>query len=323
MAHAFHLQAPRHSVLSSIYTYRTVSLSKKSKAKTIYLYNAPRHLLSQKLAGWIRFELLCDAKVVASVSFNVDLAVARSPFRAPFGGLEIEGKGDQQVLERWWREGILMTLKMRGVKQLELKRPPKILNEDLFNVVDQNMLKFKATYQDEVASVLHVEAEDFENRITLSKRQRLKKNRTAFRFKRIPLTQVDSVYHFLAQCRKERGRKLSLSLRQVCALCEAFPRAVMAFTVEIQSVRAAAAIVVRESGNSWYTFYYSHRQMFNRQSPNVFLIEKLYDLARSKGVPWLNLGTSMSEGDINRPLLHFKKSLGAETTIKRTYRQLL
>ncbi len=295
------------------------TLSKNSKGSSLFLYNSTRHLFTQRARGWQRFKLLRGSKTIASISFNITGTDACSPFRAPFGGFEIHEAVPEQVLETWWCQGIVEALRKRGVKKIEIKGSPKILNENLFSAVDELMQKQNATKQDEVASILLVDGNSFQKKITAAKRQRLEKNRSAFTFKKIPLSQITSVYHFLAACRKERGRKLSLTLPGVRALAKEFTRHMMLFGVEAENEWAAQALVLRESKDVWYTFYYSHLQKFNKQSPTVFLIEQIYQLAQSNGVRWINLGTSMLGGEINRPLLHFKKSIGAETAIKRTY----
>lgn len=295
------------------------SLSKNSKGSSLFLYNSTQHLFTQRARGWKQFKLLHGAKTVASISFNISGMNACSPFRAPFGGFEIHEAVHNQSIETWWHQGIVEALRRLGVTKLEIKSPPKMLNEQLFSLVDHLLQKQNAVTQDEVASILSVDDNRFRKKITAAKRQRLEKNRIAFTFKKIPLIQIGAVYRFLSVCRKERGRQLSLTLPMVRALAKVFPRHIMLFGVQVENEWAAQAVVVRESKDVWYTFYYSHLQKFNKQSPTVFLIEQIYQLAQSNGVRWINLGTSMLDGEINRPLLHFKKSIGAETTVKRTY----
>ncbi|MFM7856608.1 MAG: hypothetical protein ACKO96_32970, partial [Flammeovirgaceae bacterium] len=115
----------------------------------------------------------------------------------------------------------------------------------------------------------------------------------------------------------------SLTLPQLQNLSNSISKKIQLYGVSNQNQWVAVAIVLQEAKNSWYTFYYGHLSTFDKQSPVVFLMEQLYQLAVDKGVRWINLGTSMLGGTINQPLLHFKTSLGAETTFKRTYIQHL
>ncbi|MFM8744496.1 MAG: hypothetical protein ACKODM_14385 [Cytophagales bacterium] len=305
--------------MSSLYKFRTANLSKDSKGSCLFLYNTTQHLLTQRARGWKQFKLLRGSKTVASISFNVRGTKGCSPFRAPFGGFEIYDLVPDQVIETWWHQCITESLRKQGVKKIDIKSPPKIVNENLFSAVDNLMQTQHATRQDEVASVLSVDGDSFKKKISAVKRQRLEKNRVAFSFKKIPLVQVGAVYRFLSVCRKERGHQLSLTLPVLRALSRVFPRHIMLFGVQVENEWAAQAVVVRESKDVWYTFYYGHLQKFNKQSPTVFLMDHMYRLAQSKGVRWINMGTSMLDGEINRPLLHFKESIGAKTTIKRTY----
>jgi hypothetical protein len=223
----------------------------------------------------------------------------------------------------WW-DHIRDSLRKQCVQELTLTTHPKLLNAAHFQLVD-NLLRHTTvnTTVDEVASILRVDQQHFERKITAAKRHRLRKYRTLFQFEKIPLSKLDSVYAFLQKCRAERGQTLSLTFPQLQNMSYSVSKKIQLYGVSNQNKWAAVAIVLQEAKDSWYTFYYGHLSTFDKQSPVVFLLEQLYQLAQNKGMQWINLGTSMLGDTINQPLLHFKTSIGAETTFKRTYIQYL
>ncbi|MFM8912796.1 MAG: hypothetical protein ACKOE6_07775, partial [Flammeovirgaceae bacterium] len=174
-------------------------------------------MLTQRATGWRRFELLRGKRTIASISFNIQGVNACSPLRAPFGGFEIYGTVNPTTIQVWWQQGIVQELLGRGVERVEIKSPPKTLDPTLFSVVADLMQDQNVVAEDEVASILRVDRQRFSEKIVVAKRQRLEKKRASFTFKKIPVSQVDAVYRFLATCQQERGRLLSLTLQQVRA----------------------------------------------------------------------------------------------------------
>jgi hypothetical protein len=82
---------------------------------------------------------------------------------------------------------------------------------------------------------------------------------------------------------------------------------------------AAAAIVICVSDSIWYTFYYAHDAEYNKVSPVVHLLDCIYACAAKEKVKLIDLGTSMVNDEVNKPLLHFKQSVGALTIPKFTF----
>lgn len=259
---------------------------------------------------------------MASITFHVTAGRAQSLPRAPFGGFEFFEQVHDEALAYWWRQ-VTFELKELKVKTIVVKIPPVIMYDRAFRLVDRLFRNQCAQSNDEASSVMLIDDSKFEQKIVPAKRTRLRKFRSDFQFKKMPLSHISLVHRFLKKCRKERGQTLSLSLSQMTRLAEAIPKHLQLFCVYAGDQLVSAAVVLQESPQVWYTFYYGHLSAYDRQSPVVFLLEQLYDTAKKEGIQWLNLGTSMLDNKINYPLLHFKKSLGAVTTIKRTYIQQL
>jgi hypothetical protein len=101
------------------------------------------------------------------------------------------------------------------------------------------------------------------------------------------------------------------------------PQNLLLYSVSHQDEMVAAAIVIKVNNSVLYTFYYGHLRKFDKLRPIPILLDQLYGVAKKEGYQWVDLGTSMLNNSINRPLLHFKKSIGAITTVKRSYLKVL
>ncbi|MFM7856082.1 MAG: hypothetical protein ACKO96_30225, partial [Flammeovirgaceae bacterium] len=159
--------------------------------------------------GWTRFELRNGKSLVAAVNFSIENVQAKSPLRAPYGGIELYGKIQQDGIAVWWDQ-IRDSLRKQSVQELTLTMYPKLLNSLHFERVDKMLQNITGNMiVDEVASILKVDEKHFEEKIAAAKRYRLRKYRTLFQFEKIPLSKLDFVYTFLQKCRSEKGQTLS------------------------------------------------------------------------------------------------------------------
>jgi lipid II:glycine glycyltransferase (peptidoglycan interpeptide bridge formation enzyme) len=72
-----------------------------------------------------------------------------------------------------------------------------------------------------------------------------------------------------------------------------------------------------------YIFYWCDVAGFSGVSPIVLLAETIYEHARTEGARWMDIGTSTNEGSPNYGLIHFKRNLGCEASLKLAYSKVL
>ena len=299
------------------------SFSQSSLPKTFspaarYVYNTPAHLLLQAPKGWLVFEWTNpEGDVRARICVNVNRRVAVSPARAPFGSCEIYTKVSTVTLGRFF--GFVETaLQQKKIKQFTIKCWPVVYQaqqSQLYNV----LRKLKFTLTREVTSIITVNKSPLTASMKISERQKAVKSEKLFSFHSCTPNQFKTVYDFILACRKPRKQSLSLSWKQLKQTIAALPDRFLFFSLTNATGIAAAAIVVRVSDSIWYTFYYAHDAKYNKVSPVVHLLDCIYACAAKEKVKLIDLGTSMVNDEVNKPLLHFKQSVGALTIPKFTF----
>jgi len=307
----------------NFHLHHTTDLTRSGYHAT-YLFNESDHLLLQSKRGWHIFEFIesNSLKVCARVSFHCKNGVACSPLKAPFGSVEIFRKLNEAQLTDFL-EQVQAQLSHLRVNQLVIRNSPDLYDLQTSHLL-QGILK-KAGFEntEEVSSMLLIDGKPFDRKIKISQRQKLKKAAAIFSFERLHVNELKKIYSFIAACRKEKNQTLSMTLPDLQKTIVVFPDRFFLFTVGTKTELVAAAIVIQVSKNILYTFYYAHSKKYNRISPVVFLISGIYDFAANKKFKMIDLGTSMIGNHINRPLLHFKKSIGGVTNRKLTFYKTL
>jgi hypothetical protein len=282
-----------------------------------FLFNQKAHLQLQSKTGWLVYGLRENdsEKILVKISFCLKDGVASSPYRAPFGGWELNGKVAIRHTD-FFINRLIEDLKSRGVKKIEIKNSPLNYQPFATRLFLRVAKKFDFSIHKEISSIIPVDSTLFERRIVVAKRQKLLKSEARFSFYQEDLSQLRKIYTFIEGCRHERHQALSMSYLQIKNTVAIFPQDYFLFSVKENERLAAAAIVIRVNEKILYTFYYAHAKHFDKMSPVVFLIKNLYSFAKKSKYRMIDLGTSMIHGHVNQPLLHFKKSIGGLSVLK-------
>ncbi len=306
------------------YLHYTTDLKTLARNRAIYLFNEGDHLSLQSKRGWHIFEYreLTSLNVFARIHFHIKDGHASSPLKAPFGSVEIFRKLNEAQLTDFL-EQVQRQLIILRVKKVTIRNSPDLYDRQTSSLLQSILKKLGFEYTEEVSSIILIDGKSFERKIKISERQKLKKASDAFEFKQTSAKELNKIYSFIATCRMERSQTLSMTFRELRKTISAFPDRFFLFTVGTKNELAAAAIVIKVSKQIVYTFYYAHAKKYNRISPVVFLVSRIYDFAATEKLNMIDLGTSMIEGHVNRPVLHFKKSIGGVTNKKLTFHKTL
>jgi len=294
-----------------------------SLTPTRFLFNNANHLRLQSEKNWRIYETLEEdtRAVKARIAFHVKAVDAVSPFSAPFGFLEIYKKINTGELNSFF-SFIEDDLKTRGVKRIYLKSYPEAYDKNV-SLMDGVLKKLHYSSRQEVSSIIQVDHTPFEKKIKASELQKLRKAVPVFSFATVHSDRAKEIYSFIDACREEKNQSLSMSFSELKKVIAEFPGNFFFYRVFDASGTAAAAIVIKTSSEILYTFYYAHARRFDKVSPMVFLISKLYEVAYHEGIEMIDLGTSMVNGKVNRSLLHFKTSIGGQSSRKLIFEKEL
>jgi hypothetical protein len=287
------------------------------------IFHDPKHLDLQTPAGWTVFYIWSGNSIDGVVHFHVENDQATSPYRSPFGSFIFSDALTEDDLEKF----ILFCeaqLRNRNIKTITLKNQPEIYSPQ--NTMLANSL-FKLKYKvefEETSAVIEITEKSFDSGLHKSEKKRLRKCKdSGLVFEQAELNQLQKIYMFLEACRKEKGYALSMSYNEIQKLAQTFPERIMLTTVIDGNKIVAANISIRVYEHVLYNFYHDHSGEYDQLSPVVLLNEGLYLFCQQNKIQFLDLGTSMIDGKLNKSLFTFKVNLGAKPSRKLLVRKTL
>jgi Acetyltransferase (GNAT) domain len=298
-------------------TFVVDGIEQNSPDDGTFLFNRASHRRLQSERGWLTYKAIRQG-LCGVIHFYCQNDIATSPHRAPFGSFEFQQNLNDAEMDRWW-SFIQSDLRERGCKKIHIKHHPAAYAPETTRLVKQVMMSHRFQVTEETASIISITQTPFDTKLTVSKRQKLKKCVARFSFAQSSLQQLEHIYTFIATSRKAKGYQLSMSWSDMQQTVQKFPQQFLLFTVEDEYQLAAAAICIQVSDSILYTFYYAHAAAFDKLSPVTQLLQGIYEYAQSHSIKLIDLGTSQVDGKLNPSLLHFKKSVGGKSSAKYSF----
>lgn len=289
------------------------------------LYNTESHRKLQAKQGWHSFHIIRSdkRKVIASIHFCIEDKVAYSPRSAPFGSFELSDSVTPSQLFRFisfCEEGLLNL----GVKKILVKNFPEVYSKWHSSL---SILLFNHQYSvkdAELGAIIFVDEGPFINKIDPWEKRKLKQGKKAgLKLKAISNKKLKEVFHFILECRKERGQSLSMSFAQLNKTVAKLNKYFFCFGVYHGNELVAASIAIKVNKTVLYNFYSAHTRSSDSLSPVVFLMGGMHDWCFSHKIGLLDLGTSALGGKPNFSLIDFKFRLGATPAMKLTFEKEL
>lgn len=290
------------------------------------IFHNVRHLSLQDASHWYTYYILQQGNntVQAVIHFHINGEEAKSPLQSPFGSVLFSNHLPVQVLFKFL-VFVEDQLRLKGVKQITIKNPPELYFPE--RIAALQVLLFNLNYHvscAEISSLIPVDQQVYLDKLESWERRKyhmaVKKDLVA---RQLSPDHLEEVYVFIAQCREQQSRKLSLSWEQLKRIADAFPDRFILFAIYQQDVLVAASINIVVTQDILYNFYGAHDRQFNKYSPVVMLMHALYTWCQANGFIYLDLGTSATGIEPNFSLLDFKIRLGAKSTQKLTFQKKL
>ncbi len=290
------------------------------------LFNTPLHRKIQSENNWHSYHIIRKdkKKIIGSVHFCLKDHVALSPFRAPYGSIELTNTiTTLQLFEfiGFYERHLLK----KGITKIVIKNYPEIYNTSQHNSVSVLLLNYKYSISNaELGACIKINDAPFIDRIDLWEKRKLKQSQKAkLTFSSISLNKLKDTYQFIFKCRKERGQSLSMSCEDLSHTVNFMKSNFICFGVYQQEELIAASISIKVNKKVLYNFYSAHSKKADALSPVVFLINGIYSWCVGHKVELLDLGTSAWGGKPNFSLIDFKMRLGAEPSMKLTFEKKL
>jgi len=169
----------------------------------------------------------------------------------------------------------------------------------------------------ELTQAIPIGAAEFAAVVRKEKRRKLNLcRREGVAARRLAAHELQAAYGVMAEGRIKRGLPLSMAWPDLARMCAALPEDVLGFGAERDGRLIAAAICIRVDARVLYAFYYGDRPGHDALNPVLPVLDAAYEHWRAAGGALLDLGASTLDGVPNDSLLAFKRSLGAELSVK-------
>ncbi|MFB9863941.1 GNAT family N-acetyltransferase [Rufibacter immobilis] len=291
----------------------------------VFLFLQPAHVALQAGPNWQMLAMVNrrTGLVDGVAHFFQEEHTAFSPWRAPFGGLQLSPDVPEEAAQDFLQY-LHRQLRQNGVRQVHWLQCPDAYAPQTNRLLRATLPAFGyATQHDQRNHHLLVSGTPFEAQAHPSVRRRLSKClKSDFTFQQETLASLPEAYAFLKQCREEKQKPLSLSLPQLARYFELFPERYFLFTVRREGELAAVGVAVLVSQTILNHLYPASPRRYNAYSPSVLLNAGLYQFCQRRQIPVLDLGVSapVQEDEPDYAgLFTFKERLGGVASLKPTF----
>jgi len=293
-----------------------------------HLFNTPQFFEIHRTPNACYLQLVArgSGQVVANVHFAEEsCGVFRSPRLGTFGSFDFRALPDIEVVE-FFADETERVLRERGATEIKIVSPPFAHAPELSHLIYLALHNrgYSATPHSLNQSI-RLDARPFSARVDADGRRRLTRARElGFVTRRLSsLSELSDAYQLILDNACRKGYSLSMTWERVREMAEIFGERIYGFGVFRDDELAAASITMRVSRDVVYVFYWGDAAGFSGVSPIVLLADTIVGHARAEGAEWIDIGTSTNEGVPNYGLIHFKRNLGCEASLKLTYSKTL
>jgi hypothetical protein len=277
-------------------------------------------------ACYLQLVATASNDVVATIQFAEESrGVFRSPRLGTFGSFDFREPPCIELVE-FFVDETERVLRDRGATQITIISPPFAHGPELSQLIFLALHNrgYRATPHSLNQSI-RLDERPFGARVDADGRRRLARARDlgleARRLTSLP--ELSDAYQLILDNTCRKGYQLSMTWDRIREMTEIFGDQIYGFGVFRETQPAAASITIRVNRDVVYIFYWGDAPGFSGVSPVILLAETIYEHARTEGARWVDIGTSTNEGAPNYGLIHFKRNLGCEASLKLAYSKAL
>jgi hypothetical protein len=293
-----------------------------------HLFNTPQFFEIHRTPNACYLQLIRKASgdVLATIHFGEEsCGIFRSPRLGTFGSFDFKEPPCLELVELFADE-TERALRERGATQITIVSPP------IAHAPETSQLVFLAlhnrgyrTRPHSLNQSIRLDDRPFADRVDADGRRRLMRARemglSARKLTSVP--ELADAYQLILENTARKGYTLSMTWDGIRTMADTFGERIYGFGVFRQTQLTAASITLRVSRDVVYVFYWCDVAGLSGVSPIVLLAETIYDHARAEGARWMDIGTSTNDLAPNYGLIHFKRNLGCEASLKIAYSKAL
>jgi len=264
----------------------------------------------------IVFQLLNNGIVITQVYCYINDYIAKSPYRAPFGGIEVLGGVKKEDLVYFWNK-IKQSFFGKGVMKCTLAMPPQCMlrEESLFDFLGElaTEIIIDKTYYCLPQKGLKLNETKRNTLVKLKKEEFIG-------VKMIEPIEITLAYRLLKKRYDEMAYPLTMTCDELVLAFESFPDKYHLFSLlDKNKSLAAVMFVVDVNSEIQYIMYNASAKEYAQQSPLVLLYDYVAKEAKASGVKLIDYGIATVKGELNHGLAFFKQSVGGISSDKKTY----
>lgn len=283
-----------------------------------YFFNSDRFLKLRTGLKTMRFNLIKNGLISASIVFVIDHHRAISGYKATFGSFDLADNLTEGELATFIME-IEEHLKNSGIAEIEIRNWPA--NYPYFRKINDalSILSYDCKVQ-EINQHLLVSAVPFSELVCYNELKKLNQSmRQGFSFRQLGSDDISSAYELVIQSRARKGYPVTMSLADLYKAFGKCPGDYLLFGVFDDDLLIATAVSIKLNREIIYNFYHADHSDYRSFSPTVLLLSGIYLFCQSNGFNFLDLGISTSNGLVNKGLFRFKENVGCEKSNKSTF----
>lgn len=259
-------------------------------------------------------------KVLGRCHFFFNNTTATSPYKSPFGGIELNTSLSLDLIEAFIAY-VEKALKQKGAEAIRITQYPFVYAPTSTSKLTNCYLRagFQLMHPD-INHHLIVDSRGFKEKIHAMENRKLNNSiGKGFVFKEEDFDTIAEIYPFIQSCRKEREQNLNISQEEIKRAIKTLPNSYKLFTIRDGGEIIATTIVVIVNEEIAYNFLPASSSAYNRWSPMVFLLKGLYGWCQEKNIKILDLGISSIDNMPQYSLIAFKERIGGEMGLKCAY----
>lgn len=290
-----------------------------------YFFNEIEHLQLQRAENdCYSFYWQNTKNEIIDGRFNVIIQnkIALSPLKATFGGIEFSKEILDEILYDFLEKAIAY-LRSCSLKSIIINfYPESYLSKNQIQILEKCLLRlhFQVKFTEQNYDIPVTNKSFYETVKSPRAKQLLRKSfKNGLIFQEEINPNFPKIHSFIAHSRKRKNRPMTMSSEKLGNHFEKFPKHFQLFSVAYVNLIVSVGITVKINDNILYTFYLADDEKYLKDSPTTFLLSGIYKYCQEQKFRILDIGIASEKGVSNEGLSHFKKSLGAKISEKKTY----
>lgn len=289
------------------------------------VYSEKSFLSTKTESEQYHFYWVNDNEAHAHVAFSIVENIAYSPYKLPFGGIEVSQSLSIADIQAFLKE-IEIRLRKLKVENIRIHQAPDAYF-DQSNIKAAFSEQEFEVIQNRIFHTISVDSSELFDRMHKMEQRKIKKCIDAgAEFRELKKSEKVKSFQWIERFRTLDYKPPSMTWVDLRDVNQRNPKLYKVFGVFIDDYMVAATVVVIVNKKAAYHFMPASHvefQDYRKFSPMVFLVENLYQWCQAKSIQTLDLGTSYVDMKMKTSLAKFKENIGGKPSEALSWQKTL